>query len=84
MLYGNLHRIYMEPICFRELLLTGWRGAYLADLMGLEDRAKTHFNGYLNSQVIDVPVTLPHLQDTALNSHGLQKYGEPPCIVMVI
>ncbi len=39
MLYGNLHRIYMEPSVSREFL-TGWRGAYLADLMGLEDRAK--------------------------------------------
>ena len=65
-------------ICFRELLLTGWRGAYLADLMGLEDRAKTHFNGYLNSQVIDVPVTLPHLQDTALNlARSAKIWGTP-------
>ena len=46
--------------------------------MGLEDRAKTHFNGYLNSQVIDVPVTLPHLQDTALNlARSAKIWGTP-------
>lgn len=46
--------------------LTGWRAAYLADLMGLQDRARTHFNGYINSQITDLPVTLPHTQDSAL------------------
>jgi len=54
-------------ICFRDLLLTGWRGAYLADLLGLQDRATTHFNAYAKSQVTGVPVTLPALFDSALH-----------------
>jgi len=47
--------------------LTGWRAAYIGDLLGLQDRARTHFNGYINSQVTDVAVTLPHMQDENLH-----------------
>ncbi|MDL2245402.1 DUF4450 domain-containing protein [Parabacteroides sp. OttesenSCG-928-J18] len=47
--------------------LTGWRAAYLADLMGRQDRARTHFNGYINSQVTNRPATLPHSQDQELH-----------------
>lgn len=47
--------------------LTGWRAAYLGDLLGLHDRARMHFNGYVNAQVTDVPVTLPPMQDKELH-----------------
>lgn len=47
--------------------LTGWRAAYLGDLLGLQDRARMHFDGYINSQVTNVPVTLPPMQDRELN-----------------
>lgn len=58
--------------------LTGWRAAYLADLMGLTDRARTHFNGYLNSQLTNVPITLPHLQDSALYlARSAKVWGTP-------
>ncbi|MCD8166807.1 MAG: DUF4450 domain-containing protein [Bacteroides sp.] len=58
--------------------LTGWRAAYLADLLGIRERARTHFNGYIRSQVTDVPVTLPHLQDTALHlARSAKQWGTP-------
>lgn len=58
--------------------LTGWRAAYLADLMGLTDRARTHFDGYLNSQLTNVPITLPHLQDSALYlARSAKVWGTP-------
>ena len=58
--------------------LTGWRAAYLADLMGLQDRARSHFDGYIHSQVSHVPVTLPHLQDSALHlARAAKIWGTP-------
>ncbi|MCD8260939.1 MAG: DUF4450 domain-containing protein [Bacteroides sp.] len=58
--------------------LTGWRAAYLADLLGIRERARTHFNGYIESQVTDVPVTLPHLQDSALHlARSAKIWGTP-------
>lgn len=47
--------------------LTGWRAAYLGDLLGLHERARTHFDGYIHSQVTHVLVTLPPTMDTTLN-----------------
>ncbi|UGU18203.1 DUF4450 domain-containing protein [Sinomicrobium kalidii] len=46
--------------------LNGWRGAYVADPLGWHDRARTHFSGYANSQVIE-PATGPVVADTLLN-----------------
>jgi len=58
--------------------LPGWRAAYLADLLGIHDRARIHFNGYLNSQVTNVPVTLPHMQDKELNlARAAKVWGTP-------
>ena len=39
--------------------LAGWRAGYLGDVLGWNDRAVSHFNAYANSQVTNVPVTLP-------------------------
>ena len=58
--------------------LTGWRGAYVADVFGLHDRARTHFQAYGASQVTQVPVTLPHLQDETMNLARAKKaWGTP-------
>lgn len=58
--------------------LTGWRGAYIADVFGLHDRARMHFDAYAASQLTQVPVTLPHLQDTTANLARSQKtWGTP-------
>jgi len=58
--------------------LTGWRGSYLADVLGFHDRARMHFNGYANAQVTNVPVTLPPTQDPKSNLSRAEKtWGTP-------
>ena len=48
--------------------LSGWRAAYVGDIMGWHDRARTHFDAYAASQVTNVPPILQHpAQDSALN-----------------
>jgi hypothetical protein len=71
--------VYLHgAIRFRDYILLGWRGAYLADLLGLEERAKTHFNAFANSQITNVPVSLPHLQESTLNlAQPARQWGTP-------
>lgn len=58
--------------------LTGWRGAYVADVFGLHDRARKHFESYAESQVTNVPVSLPHRQDSSVNMARSEKtWGTP-------
>jgi len=58
--------------------LTGWRGSYLADVLGFHDRARMHFDGYANAQVTDKPVTLPPTQDPKSNLARAEKtWGTP-------
>ncbi len=48
--------------------LPGWRGAYMGDFLGWDDRAVNHFNAYAESQVKDVPCTIAHpAQDSTKN-----------------
>lgn len=49
-----------------RMRLPGWRGAYLADVLGWHDRAKTHFSSYALSQVTE-PAIGPIEMDTALH-----------------
>lgn len=47
--------------------LSGWRAAYVGDVLGWHDRARTHFDNYAASQVTEVPNTIPHpAQDSTL------------------
>lgn len=58
--------------------LPGWRGAFCGDFLGMPDRQRSHFNAYAKSQVTDVPVTLPHLMDSANNlARGAYRWGTP-------
>lgn len=59
--------------------LSGWRAAYTGDVLGWHDRARTHFNAYADSQVTDVPNTLPHpAQDSALHlARSVKQWGTP-------
>lgn len=59
--------------------LAGWRGAYVGDVVGWNDRAKSHFITYTKSMVTDVPPTLPQpQQDTANNmAASLKQWGTP-------
>jgi len=40
--------------------LAGWRAAYAGDVLGWNERAKSHFNAYAKSQVTEVEPTIPH------------------------
>lgn len=54
--------------------LTGWRGAYVGDAVGLPDFSLKHFRGYANSMVKDKPATIPHpSQDNEKNLARAEK-----------
>ena len=57
--------------------LAGWRAAYVADALGWNDRAISHFNAYAKSQVTNVPPIYPHpSQDEANNlARAEEKWG---------
>ncbi|MBB4044284.1 hypothetical protein GGR06_002075 [Bacteroides reticulotermitis] len=59
--------------------LSGWRAAYTGDALGWHDRARTHFNAYANSQVTEVPNTIPHpAQDPEMNlARSEKEWGTP-------
>ncbi len=61
-----------------RMSLPGWRGAYMGDFLGMQDRQRIHFDAYAKSQVTDVPVTEPHLMDAKNNqARGTYKWGTP-------
>lgn len=61
-----------------RMQLTGWRGAYAGDFLGMQDKQRIHFDAYAKSQVTDLPVTQPHLMDKGHNlSRGAYKWGTP-------
>lgn len=59
--------------------LPGWRAAYMGDFLGMPDRQRTHFTAYGNSQVTDVPATIPHPTPDPENNlaRGIYKWGTP-------
>lgn len=59
--------------------LNGWRAAYVGDVLGWHDRARTHFDAYAKSQVCNVENTIPHpTQDSAKNlARAEKRWGTP-------
>lgn len=57
---------YLHGAVAWRMRLPGWRGAYLADVLGWHDRARAHFNAYALSQVTE-PAAGPIVMDTALH-----------------
>ena len=54
--------------------LAGWRAGYLGDVLGWNDRAKSHLDAYAKSQVTDVEPVIPHpAQDSSLNMARAEK-----------
>ena len=54
--------------------LAGWRAAYVGDVLGWDERAKSHFSAYAKSQVTNVPATIPHpSQDAQQNMARAEK-----------
>lgn len=65
---------YMHGAVAWRMRLNGWRGAYVADVFGWHDRARTHFNSYALSQLTIQPG--PVVMDTALHlARSLEKLG---------
>jgi len=66
---------YLHGAIAWRMYLNAWRGAYVADPLGWHDRAKTHFESYGNSQVIE-PESGPVVPDTTRNyARQLEKIG---------
>ncbi|HSC55112.1 MAG TPA: DUF4450 domain-containing protein [Phnomibacter sp.] len=57
---------YMHGAVAWRMRLPAWRGAYVADVLGWHDRARSHFSSYAKSQVLS-PLTAPVVSDTALH-----------------
>lgn len=60
------HPSYLHGAISWRMRLNGWRGAYVADVLGWHDRARTHFSAYAKSQ-LTTPVSAAVEMDTALN-----------------
>ncbi|MEP6673616.1 MAG: DUF4450 domain-containing protein [Ferruginibacter sp.] len=66
---------YMHGSVGWRMRLNGWRGPYVADVLGWHDRARSHFRSYALSQVIE-PASGPVVADTALHlARSLEKMG---------
>ena len=57
--------------------LAGWRAAYVGDVLGWDDRARSHFDAYAKSMVTNVPPIHPHpSQDSIRNlARAEEKWG---------
>ena len=70
---------WLHGCCGWRTPLAGWRAGYLADVLGWNDRAISHFNAYAKSMVTQVPPTYPHpAQDSACNlARAEERWGTP-------
>ncbi|GAA4756012.1 hypothetical protein GCM10023229_41950 [Flavisolibacter ginsenosidimutans] len=66
---------YLHGAVAWRMRLNGWRGPYVADVLGWHDRARQHFSSYALSQVTS-PADGPVVMDTALHlGRGAEKMG---------
>ena len=52
--------VWLHGAIVWRMQLNGWRAGFLGDLLGLPDRAVSHFNAYANSQITDVEPVIPN------------------------
>ena len=52
--------VWLHGAIVWRMQLNGWRAGFLGNLLGLPDRAVSHFNAYANSQVTDVEPIIPN------------------------
>jgi len=57
---------YLHGAISWRVRIPGWRASYVADILGWNDRAKTHFSAYAKSQ-LTAPLSGPVERDTAFN-----------------
>lgn len=71
-------KVWMHGAVGWRMPLPGWRAAYAGDFLGMPDRQRSHFDAYAKSMVTGVPVTQPHLMDSANNlARGAYVWGTP-------
>lgn len=72
-------KVWLHGAVGWRMPLNGWRAAYTGDLLGWHDRARMHFDAYAESQVTNVPNTIPHpTQDTLANlARSVKRWGTP-------
>ena len=51
--------VWLHGAIVWRMQLNGWRAGYLADVLGMPDRAKSHFTAYANSQITNIEPTIP-------------------------
>ena len=52
--------VWLHGAIVWRMTLNGWRAGYLSDVLGMPERAISHFTAYANSQVKDVEPIIPH------------------------
>ena len=52
--------VWLHGAIVWRMQLNGWRAGFLGDLLGMPDRAVSHFNAYANSQITDVEPVIPN------------------------
>lgn len=52
--------VWLHGAIVWRMQLNGWRAGFLGDLLGMPDRAVSHFNAYANSQITDVEPIIPN------------------------
>ncbi len=52
--------VWLHGAIVWRMTLNGWRAGFLSDVLGMPDRAISHFTAYANSQVTDVDPVIPH------------------------
>ena len=57
---------YLHGAISWRVRIPGWRAAYVADVLGWNDRAESHFSAYANSQ-LTAPSSGPVMMDSACN-----------------
>jgi len=53
-------KVWLHGAVVWRMPLNGWRAAYLGDVLGLPERARTHFSAYAASQIANIEPTIPH------------------------
>ena len=74
--------VWLHGAVVWRMPLNGWRAGYLGDVLGMPERAISHFTAYANSQVTTVEPVIPHpSQDPekglsrAVKTWGTQMYS---------
>ncbi len=70
-------KVWLHGAVVWRMPLNGWRAAYMGDVLGMPDRARSHFSAYAASQITNIEPTIPHPSqdpDKAM-ARALKKWG---------